>query len=65
MNDKGKFNTLSIMAGTEVFFNNTSGLEILIGYRNQIATLNGSSGYNSNKNGFQVSIGFTLHLEKF
>lgn len=64
LNEKGKFNTLSIMAGTEVFFNSTAGLEILIGYRNQIATLNSSSGYNSNKKGFQASIGFTLHLEK-
>lgn len=60
---KGKFNTLSIMAGTEMFFNTTAGLEILVGYRNQVATLNDTNGYNSNKKGLQVSIGFTLHLE--
>ncbi|MDP1765227.1 MAG: hypothetical protein Q8L07_15205 [Sediminibacterium sp.] len=62
---KGKFNSLSIMGGTEVFFNSTAGLEILIGYGNQIASIDNSpSAYNRNKKGFQVSIGFTLHLEK-
>ena len=64
LGQKGKFNTFSILGGTEVFFNSTAGLEILIGYRNQVASLNSSSGYNSKKKGFQASIGFTLHLEK-
>ncbi len=64
-NPKGKFNTLSIMAGTEVFFNSTVGLEILLGYKNQIATFDNSpSAYSSNRLGFQVSIGFQFHLEK-
>lgn len=64
LHEKGKFNTLSFMAGMEVFFNSAVGLEMLLGYRNQIASINGSSGYNSNKKGFQVSIGFSFHLEK-
>ncbi|HEU5164211.1 MAG TPA: hypothetical protein VFU29_01655 [Chitinophagaceae bacterium] len=62
---KGKFNTFSVMAGTEVFFNTTVGLEILLGYKNQIASIDNSpSAYYSNKKGFQVSIGFQFHLEK-
>lgn len=62
---KGKYNTLSLMAGTEFFFNSTAGLEILLGYKNQIASIeNSPSAYNRNSKGFQVSIGFTLHLEK-
>lgn len=62
---KGKFNTFSIMGGTEVFFNTSAGFEILIGYAQKITSLeNSPSASNSNKKGFQASIGLTLHLEK-
>ncbi len=65
LHEKGKYNTFSLMAGTEVFFNSTAGLEILVGYKNQVTTIDNSpSAFSSNKNGFQVSIGFQLHLEK-
>jgi hypothetical protein len=62
---QGKYNTLSIMAGTEIFFNSSIGLEILLGYKNQIASFDNSpSAYNSNRRGFQTTIGFQFHLEK-
>ncbi len=63
--DKGEFNTFSIMGGTEVFFNTTAGLEILLGYKKQTVSIKDSPGaLYSNKKGFQASIGFTFHLEK-
>lgn len=64
-NPKGKFNVFSIMAGTELFFNSSVGLEILLGYKNQLVTFDNSpSAYSSNRKGFQTSIGFQFHLEK-
>jgi hypothetical protein len=53
------------MGGTELFFNNTVGIEILFGYKHQVASIeNSQSAYNRNSKGFQISIGFTFHLEK-
>lgn len=64
LHSSGKFNTLAILAGTEVFFNSAVGLEVLIGYKNQITSIEDSPDeYHSNKKGFQTSIGFTIHLE--
>ena len=63
--EKGKNNTFSVMGGTEVFFNRTAGVEILLGYAKSIVSIENSPGaFNRTKSGFQVSIGFTLHLEK-
>ncbi len=62
---RGKFNTFSAMAGIEVFFNSSVGLEFLIGYRNQITSLeNSPSAFNSNRKGLQLAIGLSFHLEK-
>ena len=62
---KGKYSNLSIMTGAELFFNSAIGLELLFGYKNQIATFDNSpSAYSSNRRGFQASIGFQIHLEK-
>jgi len=64
-NPKGKFNTLSLMTGAEVFLNSSVGLEFLIGYKHQIASFDNSpSAYTSDRRGFQTSIGFQFHLEK-
>lgn len=61
----GKLNTLSIMAGVELFFNSTIGMEILAGYRNRLESNdNGPEKPHSNRKGLQVSIGFQFHLEK-
>ncbi len=65
MHEKGKNNNLSVMAGTEIFFNTSAGLEILLGYSDKIFSIENSPGEFSNeKKGFQVSVGFVLHLEK-
>ncbi|MCY7309349.1 MAG: hypothetical protein SGI96_03570 [Bacteroidota bacterium] len=65
LHEKGKFNTLSIMGGTEIFFNTTAGMEILLGYNQKTVSIENSPGaLNNNKKGFQVSIGFQFHLEK-
>ena len=63
--EKGKFNTLSIMGGSEIFFNSSVGLEILLGYTSKVLSIdNAPNAINITKNGFQTSIGFTFHLEK-
>ncbi len=62
---KGKFNNLSLMGGTEIFFNSSIGIEILLGYKNQIVSYdNTPEAYTSNRTGVQASIGFQFHLEK-
>ncbi|MBH2003405.1 MAG: hypothetical protein I8H66_01845 [Sphingobacteriia bacterium] len=63
--DKGKYNIFSLMAGTEVFFNSSVGMEILVGYSNKLITVDdGSTPRRSNKTGLQTSIGFQFHLAK-
>ena len=63
---QGKNNFLSAMTGVEVFFNSSVGLELLIGYQNQLITIdNSASEYSSNRKGFQTSIGFHFHLENY
>lgn len=65
LHEKGKNNTFSFMLGPEFFFNSTAGIEILIGYSQKTLSIENSPGAFSNiQNGFQVSVGFTLHLEK-
>lgn len=61
--NKGKFNIFSALAGIEVYFNSSAGVEILFGYVNRVSSLDSPTQL-SNKKGFQVSIGFQLHLEK-
>jgi hypothetical protein len=64
-NDKGKFNTFSFMGGIEAFFNSSVGIEVLLGYSQKVITIDNSlSSLNSNKRGFQTSIGFQFHLVK-
>ncbi len=61
----GKFTDLRLLAGTEVFFNSSVGLELLIGYSKSTETLNKPSlRYSYDRSGVLVSIGFQFHLEK-
>jgi hypothetical protein len=56
---RGTYESFFIKGGVEVFFSSTAGVEVLLGYANY----KGSSEDLTNiKNGFQVSIGFQLHL---
>ncbi|RNI34622.1 hypothetical protein EFY79_15750 [Hanamia caeni] len=63
--DKGKYKSFSLMSGMEVFFNSTAGLEILLGYAHNLVTIDNSPSDQINtRNGFQISVGFQLHLIK-
>lgn len=60
---KGKYNSLNLMAGTELFLNSTIGVEILAGYRKVTESIENSDiDYEDRKSGVQLSIGFQLHL---
>lgn len=59
---KGKLNTFSAMVGPVVYFNSSVGIEFLLGYS---ASAEDVEGYQKEtKNGFQIGIGFQIHLEK-
>lgn len=61
---KGNFNSLTLLVGTEVFFNSSVGLEVLLGYRKTHEILNKPVfEYEDNRTGFLVSVGFQFHLE--
>lgn len=65
LHEKGTNNSFSVMGGTEVFFNSSAGMEVLLGYTQSTVSIENSPGaFKNTKNGFQISIGFTLHLEK-
>ncbi len=57
---KGKYNNFSLMAGPEIYFNSSIGLEILMGYGSNEETLEGS--YSDKKKGFLITTGIQLHL---
>lgn len=63
-NFKGSLREFNISAGVEIFFNSSCGVEFLVGYRNKYEDIKGTTGYTDKKNGFQVGIGFQLHLQK-
>lgn len=54
---KGRSNVFELMAGSEVFFNSSAGMEILVGY-----AYNDNSLDNYKQKGFRTSIGFIFHL---
>ena len=62
---KGNINTFSASAGTVVFFNSSVGLEFLLGYysRNEVIPLSTGGENVENYKGFQIGIGFQIHLE--
>ncbi|MBK6937895.1 MAG: hypothetical protein IPH18_14180 [Chitinophagaceae bacterium] len=61
----GTFRNASIMAGPELFFNTTVGIEILMGYLYQNKTIkNDQPGFSSVRKGFYMSAGFQIHLTK-
>ncbi len=63
---KGNINTFSASAGTVVFFNSSVGLEFLVGYysRKEVMPLTTIGENVTDQKGFQIAIGFQIHLEK-
>jgi hypothetical protein len=62
---KGSVNNASIMAGSEMFFNSSVGIEFLIGYLYQKRTIDDTqTGYSFLRKGLHASIGFQIHLTK-
>ena len=60
--DKGAISNYSFMAGPVIFFNTSVGLEFLLGYSSSIEDINDR--YKNSISGFQIGIGFQIHLEK-
>jgi hypothetical protein len=61
----GIFRNASIMAGPELFFNTSVGIEILIGYLYQNKSIkNDQPGFSNVRKGFYMSAGFQIHLTK-
>lgn len=62
---KGPFKSATVMAGPEIFFNTSVGMEILLGYMHEYRSITEEPpGFIQKKNGVYVSIGFQFHLIK-
>ncbi|MBX2933049.1 MAG: hypothetical protein KF825_02320 [Ferruginibacter sp.] len=62
---KGPLKNATIMAGPEIFFNTSVGMEIMVGYMHQSMSITEEPpGFNHKKSGVYMSIGFQLHLTK-
>ena len=61
---KGSLTKFSFLVGPAIFFNSTVGMEFLLGYRmsNQVMDYSGLDSIK--QSGFQLAIGFQIHLEK-
>jgi hypothetical protein len=62
INQKGNINTLSFLAGPTIYFNNSVGLEFLVGYKSRTEDIKDS--YKQTQKGLQIAIGFQFHLIK-
>lgn len=61
---KGTINKFSFLVGPEIFFNSSVGIEVLLGYKTYDRKMNNPYSISTIQNGFQVAIGFQIHLEK-
>lgn len=61
---KGKLNRFSFFVGPEIFFNSSVGFELLVGYKTSTQKMDNPNNVSITKNGFQVGVGFQIHLEK-
>lgn len=59
---KGKITNFSIMAGPEIFFNTSVGIELLVGYLYQKKSIESQTGFSDERKGVNVSVGFQFHL---
>ena len=62
--EKGTINKFTILLGPEVYFNSSLGMEILMGYNIYNQKMDNPNIASFKNNGFQVVVGFQLHLEK-
>lgn len=60
--ERGKLNTFSAMAGPVIFFNSSVGLEVLLGYHQTLEDV--PTGIKEVRRGFQIGVGFQIHLER-
>lgn len=58
----GNINYFSAMAGPVIYFNTSVGLEVLLGYTSRKEDIRNS--HEESRKGFQVGVGFQIHLEK-
>jgi len=61
---KGNINTFSASAGSVIYFNSSVGLEFLLGYYSRKEVIRQNGDIINQQKGFQVGIGFQIHLEK-
>lgn len=62
--NNGTTNSVTFLIGTEVFFNSTVGMDFLLGYNNFKQKMNNIYTPSVIQDGFLVSVGFQIHLEK-
>lgn len=60
---KGNSNTFNAAVGPVVYFNTTAGLEFLLGYYSTKETIKQNGDNITKQSGFQIGIGFQIHLE--
>lgn len=58
--NNGKLSTFSALTGPVIYFNNTVGLEVLMGYSSRMEDV--TNVYYEVRKGFQLAIGFQIHL---
>lgn len=63
-NDKASINKFAFLAGPELFFNSCVGMEVLLGYKTYSMKMDNPNLPSYKENGFQLAIGFQIHLEK-
>lgn len=61
---KGTLNKFSFLVGPEIFFNSSVGMEVLLGYKTYNQKMVESFYTSYIENGFQIAVGFQIHLEK-
>ena len=64
-NSKGKLDKFSFFVGPEIFFNSSVGMELLLGYKTSTRKMDNPNEVSITEKGFQVAVGFKIHLEKY
>lgn len=59
---KGSINTFSFLSGPVIFFNESVGMEFLLGYGSRVESV--EQEYKDSQKSFLIAIGFQFHLQK-